>query len=636
MYCILGSKIDNLEKGLTWLHDHAHIDLPRLPDDILMLSNESMSELTAPVAAAAVGSGSSDNGGGVVGDLITHFEKALVVERNFYAILLEVWLGFALIGVLVVLWHSGGSDRYYSWRGRDSDQTGAPVKEDGGGGGRWPWIKEEHPIYDTYSEKVFRGTTPANNNIIPRIVEPGGEAGYSEKDHNYTDHQPHQRTGSFLDYPGDQSTLRPFVPRKGTFGSTISSLAAPGQAFLIFTRGKSDDGTRAPDDHDRLVDAGTSSEKYNHHSDSYTNANAGTRGSESGMGTPPPFWVNKFYGAVEGVKALFPTRGQKHGEAVTLGRGTSQRTEKSFGASRQPSATTPGEESGWPHDHGREQWSYINPETIGRAIDGSAPSNPFADNEQIIDGRYPPHPAAHPMYPRPLSRAPTLAEGKVIPRTVAPSPTPPMPLAKDENRSRKGGLGQTSWNGGNEGKKKTSAEEPGNNEGAGAGDGDNDGDSIDYLDSSSEAATESAEIDPYADSIDLYRHTPQHRHQHHYQPYATATRVTINGSGSGSTSNQDKQPDHPFRPQPRNPFSAYSHTTLQQPLSATSSIEYLVSDPHVQVGNASKVNIRSQDQTVPATATGSGTAASGAVFGDLQSRKEEGVSIRDRWKGEKV
>ncbi len=56
MYCILGSKIDNLEQGLTWISQNAKIKLPTLPADILMLSNASMNELATPVAAAAVGS----------------------------------------------------------------------------------------------------------------------------------------------------------------------------------------------------------------------------------------------------------------------------------------------------------------------------------------------------------------------------------------------------------------------------------------------------------------------------------------------------------------------------------------------------------------------------------------------------
>lgn len=118
MYCILGSKIDSLSSALTWLRDHGRITLPTLPPDVLMLTPEAMGEMTGPISAAAVGSsnGRGDDEG-IVGDLIRHAQKAIEYERNFYAILLGVWLGFALIGLGVVLWNSGGEGRWRSWRG---------------------------------------------------------------------------------------------------------------------------------------------------------------------------------------------------------------------------------------------------------------------------------------------------------------------------------------------------------------------------------------------------------------------------------------------------------------------------------------------------------------------------------------
>ncbi|OCF40577.1 plasma membrane fusion protein PRM1 [Kwoniella heveanensis CBS 569] len=427
MYCILGSKIDNLEKGLTWIRDHAHIDLPTLPDDILMLSDSSINEIATPIASAAVGSGSGEDeqeDEGVVGSLISHFESALKVERTFYAIMLGVWLTLFLIGLIIVFWNSGGRDKYAAWRRTapsDNDDN-SPSKS------RWiPWIKETHPIYDTYAEKRFRGTTPTNADI-PRIIEPDA--------HNVTAGQDEK---SYFNYP-DQSTRRPFVPRKGTFGSTISSLAAPGQAFLKITGRKiSTTSNRDDNDHsEHLVEQGAAtSEKYN---------SPFSDPQPERPETPQPFWVNRFYGVVDGVKGLLPTRGQRHGAA--LARNGSQRTEKSFGASQVPTAVTMGRD--WPTDNdctappekgGRTQeprWTMVDPQSIGRALD-SGPG----------DSRYPPlnhtptqpsHPiagsAAHSVYPRPMSRAPTLGEGMILPRSNPfadrPPSLPPKPPSKSD------------------------------------------------------------------------------------------------------------------------------------------------------------------------------------------------------------
>ncbi|WVF65374.1 hypothetical protein IAT40_000101 [Kwoniella sp. CBS 6097] len=432
MYCILGSKIDNLEKGLTWIRDHAHIDFPTLPDDILMLSDSSMNEIATPIAAAAVGSGSGADGeedDGVVGSLIAHFESALKVERTFYGILLGVWLGLFLIGVIIVIWNSGGRDKYTAWRGAPS----ADKDDDQPNKGRWiPWIKDTHPIYDTYAEKQFRGTTPTNPDI-PRIIEPNGQdvpAGQDEK--------------SYFNYP-DQSTRRPFVPRKGTFGSTISSLAAPGQAFLKIAGRKTSTNTNRNDNDDddhseHLVARGAAtSERYNS-----PFSDPQPERSE----TPQPFWVNRFYGAVDGVKSLFPTRGQRHGAA--LARNGSQRTEKSFGGSQVPTAMTMGQD--WPtHNNNNEystsadaekegraqepQWTMVDPQSIGRALDGGSNDSRYPILTQPAP--QPSHPiagyASHSVYPRPMSRAPTLGEGMNIPRSNPfddrPPSLPPKPLA---------------------------------------------------------------------------------------------------------------------------------------------------------------------------------------------------------------
>jgi hypothetical protein len=160
MYCILGSKIDALSKALTWLRDHAHITLPSLPPNVLQLSPAGMAEMTGPISAAAVGSGTDATGQedeGAVGDLIRHFQKAIEYERNFYAILLGVWLGFAVIGLVVVAWNSGGEERYRSWSREDKEEQ--PKNEKA-----WAWRTQgKTPLYDEHTDQRFRGTAPTTS-----------------------------------------------------------------------------------------------------------------------------------------------------------------------------------------------------------------------------------------------------------------------------------------------------------------------------------------------------------------------------------------------------------------------------------------------------------------------------------------
>ncbi|WWC63812.1 uncharacterized protein I303_106417 [Kwoniella dejecticola CBS 10117] len=460
MYCILGSKIDNLEKGLTWISEHAHIDLPTLPANILMLSNDSMNEIATPIAAAAVGSSDGEEDEGVVGSLIAHFENALKAERMFYGIMIAMWGVLFFIGLIIVIWNSGGREKYYSIRGISppQDQHGdTPINATGTGNAmtRWiPWMKEQqqHPIYDTYAEKQFRGTTPTDfthtqTHNVPRTIEPSSnqDAGEGEK--------------SFFEYPDGagrtQHAVRPFVPRKGTFGSTMSSLAAPGQAFLKLAGRKlsstSTSATNAPHldgqrDDEKLVDRGISSEKYNstykYHPYDYAddlntnNNNDIVKRRGAGAERDQPLWVDRFYGAFEGVKSIFPTRGAKHGAA--LGRKGSTRTEQSFGASQVPTAFT--QDLNWPsHSLSRSQenlngqlhegrnnaeWTMVDPQSIGRALDG------YDSLGSGIDGRYPSinhncnssnqsqnQNGSQIIYPRPMSRAPTIGEGMSLPKS---------------------------------------------------------------------------------------------------------------------------------------------------------------------------------------------------------------------------
>lgn len=111
MFCVLGSKIVALEQGLTWVSEHARVNISLVPDTVLQLSNETVEELAAPVAAAAVGAPSGDDGG-ALGQLIDHFKRALAAERAMYAILLGLYGALVLIGLAIVIWHSGLKERW--------------------------------------------------------------------------------------------------------------------------------------------------------------------------------------------------------------------------------------------------------------------------------------------------------------------------------------------------------------------------------------------------------------------------------------------------------------------------------------------------------------------------------------------
>ncbi|KAI1189317.1 hypothetical protein F5B17DRAFT_212518 [Nemania serpens] len=96
--CLLGLKIESVQKGLTWVHDHAHIDFPMFPENIFSVgannSIKSDSGLTAFLASP--GSTTTDE----ITDAVEHVTDWL---RNQIIQQALVSTGLLLVYIVVVL-----------------------------------------------------------------------------------------------------------------------------------------------------------------------------------------------------------------------------------------------------------------------------------------------------------------------------------------------------------------------------------------------------------------------------------------------------------------------------------------------------------------------------------------------------
>ncbi|WVO15350.1 hypothetical protein L204_103006 [Cryptococcus depauperatus] len=389
MYCILGSKINNLEKGLTWISEHASVTLPTLPSDILLLSKNSMNEITTPIVAAAVGTDSSNgNDGGAVGTLINHFESALKVERTFYGVMLCAWLVLLIIGLAVVIWNSGNNEQMMHWR----DILFAKFINTS--------ERENRQKWKVWSEKSWATKTAKN----AHSYEDDPFNNYVSNIRNKEEH--------YLRVRDSQSDILHSPSSIKTFQGTSASLVAPDRNCFK-TSGNSRIATPVSDDDDnRPFAMEQSSETHTLHNGNPPLSRCSDIRDIGQTNSPIPFWVDRFYGAYEGVKSFFPSRGQLHGAAVR--RKASQSSETSFGASRVPTARSPGADwANYPpfgQSKNSRSWVVSDPNNIGRAIGG--------DDEQdakITDEQKP-----HQVYPRCLSRASTLCEGIPVPMTDPP------------------------------------------------------------------------------------------------------------------------------------------------------------------------------------------------------------------------
>ncbi|KAG7446606.1 uncharacterized protein BT62DRAFT_1076147 [Guyanagaster necrorhizus] len=106
--CLIGSKVDAIEKVLTFLNENLQVDLPLMNDSALVLSKSSVDEATQPIAAAALGSGSGDDNDGLVGKLVRAYASSLKKERVMFAIFLALWGVVVLMATCILLWYTHG------------------------------------------------------------------------------------------------------------------------------------------------------------------------------------------------------------------------------------------------------------------------------------------------------------------------------------------------------------------------------------------------------------------------------------------------------------------------------------------------------------------------------------------------
>jgi len=108
--CVLGSKINTLQAGISFLKANLRITLPTVPDDVLLLSPALLSDVSQPVADAAVGSDGDD--GGILGALLDRYLAALRAELIMFAVILGVWFLIVLLGLGVVAWDAWRARRH--------------------------------------------------------------------------------------------------------------------------------------------------------------------------------------------------------------------------------------------------------------------------------------------------------------------------------------------------------------------------------------------------------------------------------------------------------------------------------------------------------------------------------------------
>ena len=108
--CLIGLKIAAVQKGLTWVSDHAKVDFPRLPNDTFSLgaaaaiADDSPDKSSAESFLANSGAKTTDRITGAVSKVVRHLSNGIRTEAIISTCMLLVWLIVLLLGVSRAVW----------------------------------------------------------------------------------------------------------------------------------------------------------------------------------------------------------------------------------------------------------------------------------------------------------------------------------------------------------------------------------------------------------------------------------------------------------------------------------------------------------------------------------------------------
>lgn len=121
--CLVGRKIDAVERGLTWVHDHAKVSLPLFPNDTFSQgSRDSVngdSDLSSFLASPATVT--TDEVSGAVQSVVRSLESGIVQEVLISTALLLVYIIIVLIGIVAALASMAQPDKTRGEGGQNYD-----------------------------------------------------------------------------------------------------------------------------------------------------------------------------------------------------------------------------------------------------------------------------------------------------------------------------------------------------------------------------------------------------------------------------------------------------------------------------------------------------------------------------------
>jgi hypothetical protein len=180
--CLIGLKVEAIQRGLTWAHDNAHITLPTISNDTLSLramaaNSESESD---DAFLADPTSGSRDAISGAVVKVTETIEKAIREEAIISTMILVVWLAIVIIGLITAVVRMRGRDKVRAEAGNeyDADLYLAPTNRE---------VKDNHTdAFYAPTNREFKPTIRPESAAPPYVANADvNNNGYTLRHHEF-------------------------------------------------------------------------------------------------------------------------------------------------------------------------------------------------------------------------------------------------------------------------------------------------------------------------------------------------------------------------------------------------------------------------------------------------------------------
>ncbi|KAK3696159.1 plasma membrane fusion protein prm1 [Vermiconidia calcicola] len=117
--CLILLKIEGIQKGLTWVSEHAHVDFPFMPKDTFSLGAlDKVAGSEADILAAGPDSGAANAITGAIYHVTNAIERGIRQEAIISTCVLLIWVIIALIGIsrALLVFVKGGDEGVYNAR----------------------------------------------------------------------------------------------------------------------------------------------------------------------------------------------------------------------------------------------------------------------------------------------------------------------------------------------------------------------------------------------------------------------------------------------------------------------------------------------------------------------------------------